>query len=81
MTGGKFKLKKSYRRALNAAADEARKHGAMLSYQLAGRHPTYTVWLGADQRTSPFSSTPRAGEFQVTFVRQRVRQMIKEMTE
>lgn len=82
MTGGKFKLSKSNRASLEAAADEAARFGAEVSYNMHGarqRHPKFTVHLNGRERTSPFSGTPNAGEFAVNFVRQRVRQMVRAM--
>lgn len=79
MTGGKPKLRKSYRSALGAAEDEAAKFGAAIEYQLAGKHPSFTISLNGMTRRSLFASTPRTSS-QPLYMRQRVRQMIAAMT-
>jgi hypothetical protein len=79
MTGGKFKLSKQNRASIEAAAEEASLFGATVGYDLIGRHPKITVYYAGQSRSSPFSSTPRSGEFAATFVRQRVRQIVREI--
>jgi len=79
MTGGKPKLRKSYRAALGAAKDEAAKFGATLEYDLAGAHPSFTITLGEQSRRSLFASTPRT-DSQPLYMRQRVRQMVRDMS-
>jgi sugar/nucleoside kinase (ribokinase family) len=63
MTGGKLKLRKGYRETIEAAREYAAEHGALVSFDLVGKHPKIIVSREGISASAPFPSTPRTSEF------------------
>lgn len=77
MTGGKPKLKKSYRDLLAGAHEEADPLGIEVGYILQGKHPKLVLSYGEHEVLVPFASTPRV-DMQREFGRRKVRHVARE---
>jgi hypothetical protein len=79
MTGGKPKLKKSFRAAIDAGREEAALFGGEVHYDFAyNKHPKVTLVIGDRSWVIPFASTPKV-DHNASWMRQRVRQKAREI--
>lgn len=78
MTGGKPKLRKGYRETIESARAYAESHGATLSYDLVGKHPSVIVTKDGRTASACFPSTPRAPHYEA-YGRRAARQALERL--
>lgn len=68
------------KRVVRAADQEARRLGALVSFERGKKHPEMVITLAGQSRRIAVSSTPRTDrDNQIDWVRQDVRRLVREL--